>query len=151
MFYVDGNETLEQNICATSGYPLFRWKDYFRGSENIPSEASVVPGTNTILEESDNRLLDGDYNSKADGPKMFDGDGDDDDDDDDEEEEEGEEDEEMGNDLQRVKNSYPGQLYLDNVEDKYGYPVYEYPDKVEDSYVDKEKMVDLLKELSAEY
>lgn len=142
MYYIEGNEALKENTCASSGYPYFRWNEYFRGDEDIPREASVVPGTNTILEESQNRLFYGDYISKDEGPQVPG---------DDEEEDEEDEGDEDGNEMHRMKNSYPSQLYLDNIDEKDGYPVNEYPDKMEDSYIDKEKMADLLKELSASY
>lgn len=54
MYYVDGNQLLDAQYCQRAGPPHWYWTDMKSiHAENAPGDASVVPGTNEVLESTE--------------------------------------------------------------------------------------------------
>lgn len=55
MYYVEGDHTIERSSCFSEGPPSYTWQTSGPADmnlENIPKTASVVPGTDTVLNET---------------------------------------------------------------------------------------------------
>jgi len=51
MYYVDGDQSLSDNYCFTAGPPSWSWDDLDGlDSALAPDSASIVPGTDKLLE-----------------------------------------------------------------------------------------------------
>ena len=49
MYWVEGDEIMNDNYCVSPGPPSWYWSDVRAlHTENIPSDASVVPGTDKV-------------------------------------------------------------------------------------------------------
>lgn len=53
MYYVAGDRLPKKTFCYTPGAPSWKWSNVAElHAENVPKSASVIPGTNVILQES---------------------------------------------------------------------------------------------------
>ncbi len=53
MYWVEGDHILQESYCVTQGPPHWHWSN-MRGihDENAPKDASIIPGTDKLLEAS---------------------------------------------------------------------------------------------------
>jgi len=59
MYYVDGDETLQDNYCFTAGPPTWTWVNMDGlDSAMAPRSASIIPGTDQFLAETQQMLDD---------------------------------------------------------------------------------------------
>ena len=50
MYWVEGDQIMNDNYCVSPGPPSWYWSDVRAlHTENIPSDASIVPGTDKVF------------------------------------------------------------------------------------------------------
>ena len=56
MYWVEGNDLVEDSYCFTDGPPSWSWENFNDGDismSNMPGNVSVIPGTDEVIEATE--------------------------------------------------------------------------------------------------